>query len=251
PRFLSSVEPLYKALCGGISPVPHRSAGPGDTCVPCSPRRPQARGLAVRAAGTARGPGNPLTGTKRSRRVDDLAVVVGTACRARGVGQLGVTAARAGDQHRARRLPLGTALAGVAPRHLPLRDGHFNPPGSPPRGRGRSLDWSPPRQARGRCAPDPWVPGHPAVRGAALSAVAGVLRDFAERLPTGVDTFSVAVIWSGLGEFDPALGAQAGTVRTAQRGEWEGEYDGVPDHRFEVDQIAHQIVVLILVVRVL
>ena len=107
----------------------------GDTCVPCSPRRPQVRGLAARAAGTARGPGNPLTGTTRSRRVDDLAVVVGTACRARGVGQLGVTAARAGDQHRARRLPLGTALAGVAPRHLPLRDGHFNPPGSPPRSR--------------------------------------------------------------------------------------------------------------------
>src|SRR5699024_5628795 len=29
PRSLSSVEPLYKALCGGISPVPHRSAGQG------------------------------------------------------------------------------------------------------------------------------------------------------------------------------------------------------------------------------
>src|SRR5699024_8881322 len=33
PRFLSSVEPLYKALYGGISPVPHRSAGTGGTHV--------------------------------------------------------------------------------------------------------------------------------------------------------------------------------------------------------------------------
>src|SRR5699024_2948294 len=161
-----------------------------------------------------RGPG------RRSARVGDLAVVVGTAGGARGVGQLRVTAARAGGQHRALRLPLGTTDPGVAPRHLPLRDGHFNPPGSPPRGRGRSIVWSAPRALRGGCsahgAPGP-VAGPSRGHGAVLSAFAGILREVAESLPTGVDSFAVAVVGTGLGELDPALGAQAGTVRTAQR----------------------------------
>ena len=67
-----------------------------------------------------------------SRRVDDLAVAVGTARRAGDVRELRVTAARATGQQRARCLPLRTADTRVAPRHLPLRDGHFNPPGSWP-----------------------------------------------------------------------------------------------------------------------
>src|SRR6266581_1608253 len=61
-----------------------------------------------------------------SDREDLLAVVLAT-CRTRGVRQLGLATrtVRAGDQVRRTGLPLRPARAGVAARHLPLRNGHF------------------------------------------------------------------------------------------------------------------------------
>lgn len=87
-----------------------------------------------------------------------------------------------------------------------------------PRGRGRSLIWSPRALWRGGCAPvvdgSRWVPHS---TGSLDSLLVGLLRDVAERLPTRVDTVAVTVVGPGVGELDTALGAQAGAVRAAQR----------------------------------
>src|SRR5690349_5129358 len=56
--------------------------------------------------------------------LEDLAAVVGAAARARDVLQLRLVAALARHQGRNRGLPLRTAVARVAARHLPLRNSH-------------------------------------------------------------------------------------------------------------------------------
>nr|SBP00393.1 hypothetical protein BN4615_P9909 [Nonomuraea gerenzanensis] len=61
-------------------------------------------------------------------RLDDLTTVVGAAGGARDVRLLGRTALRAAHQGDSSRLPLGATGAGVAPRHLSLRDGHVTSP---------------------------------------------------------------------------------------------------------------------------
>src|SRR5690606_17004390 len=62
------------------------------------------------------------------RRGVDLTAVVGAARRARRVRTLGRATLRAAHERDRGGLPLGPAGARVAPRHLPLRDGHVNPP---------------------------------------------------------------------------------------------------------------------------
>src|SRR3954469_15472698 len=63
----------------------------------------------------------PLTGRSD---LEDLALVVGAASRARDVLQLGLVAALARNQGGDRSLPLRPAVARVAARHLPLRNSH-------------------------------------------------------------------------------------------------------------------------------
>lgn len=166
--FPGRTRSLYKDRTTPRLPIPSWTAQRGGSPMGSAPFACSSK------TGIGRMP--PGAGTSL-RRVRDLAVVVGTAARARDVGLLRVTAARAVDQHRARRLPLGTAGPGVAPRHLPLRDGHFNPPGSPPRGRGRSLIWSPRALWRGmvcsgRSGPGaPWATGSRAHRSPGSSVI--------------------------------------------------------------------------------
>ncbi len=199
---------LYKAL-GTVAPgtaVPgqHFGADPSE-------------GSAPMMSGSTGSGSCPKPGTSGLGRVGDLAVVVGAAGRARDVGLLRVTAARAVDQHRARRLPLGTAGPGVAPRHLPLRDGHFNPPGSPPRSREVAYLVTP-RAVAGRvCSGRRRFPVGAARDRFTDSLLVGLLRDVAKCFPTRVDTVAVTVVRPGVGELDTALGAQAGAVRAAQR----------------------------------
>src|SRR5690606_4582075 len=60
----------------------------------------------------------------RPSDLEDLTPPVGTAVAAGGVLQPRLLAALAPDQVGHLRLPLRTAVAGVAARHLPLRDSH-------------------------------------------------------------------------------------------------------------------------------
>src|ERR1700749_3027728 len=82
----------------------------------------------------------------------------------------------------------------------------------------------------------------------ALLSVSGAVRaaglvflvksmELTQRLPLGEDRVLVLVSRPGVGQPDPALGAQPGAVVRAQRGQRECEHYPVAGHRLHVEQV--------------
>lgn len=87
-------------------------------------RRSPASTASAQSASTAGAPPRSLTASD----VENATLGVGAAGRAHGVGELRLTAARAGHQRGSGCLPLRTAVPGVGAGGLPLGNGHVNRP---------------------------------------------------------------------------------------------------------------------------
>jgi hypothetical protein len=79
-----------------------------------------------------------------------------------------------------------------------------------------------------------------------LLLVAGRCRDVLQRRPSWVKL--VMVVRRVSCQVRPALGTQARTVAPAYGLEGHGRNHGIPEHRLEVEQVAHELVHLVLVV---
>ena len=149
---------------------------------------------------------------------EDLATVglgaVLAALAARAVRQVLGTAGGVGAGHQGRRdgLPLRTAVARVAARHLPLRDSHCS--------------------LLARC--DRLRRSVQSVL--VLGSVSAVLLSSCEPCPPRVDRLLVRVV-RVVRQPRTALGAQPGTVVLAQRLERQCEHHRVPQQRLEVEQV--------------
>ena len=76
--------------------------------------------------------------------------------------------------------------------------------------------------------------------------VAGRNRDVLQRRPSWVKLV-VVVRWI-FSQVHSTLGAQAWTVVPAYGLEWHGRNHGIPEHRLEVEQVAHELVHLVVIV---